>query len=192
MVVNFERFSQANPCAGCPAPCCQLQLIPHRTPATFMEIDFLHYMLMFPRTEVVVTINGDWSIVKWENCGEFEAAAHTCRLHNTAAKPRTCAMYNPYNCWYKKSFVGRNSQQLYRLNLARFEVWVNELQFAEDGKIMTAPDFERSLEVLKDMPIEPCLEPLGSEGLSPDPRLAAAKQEGKSPQENQGKKQPFK
>jgi hypothetical protein len=174
MEVSFAKFSQLNPCAGCPAPCCQLQLIPHRTPATFMDIDFLHYMLFFPHTEVVVTLNGDWSIVKWESCREFDAAAHTCRLHNTPAKPRTCAMYNPYNCWYKKNFVANQSQQVYRLDLVRFNTWVGELQFAGDGKIIAAPDFERALEVLKDLPIGPCLDMQNTDGLSSDPRLADA------------------
>ncbi len=169
--LTFTEFSQRNPCAGCPAPCCLMQLIPHRVPATFMDIDFLHYMLLFPYTEVVVTLNGEWSIVKWERCSEFEASNHTCKLHNTLDKPRTCSMYNPYNCWYKRSFVLDGSHQVYRLDLARFNLWVTELQFSEDGKIISAPNFERSLEILRDMPIKPYLETLTTGALESDPHF---------------------
>jgi hypothetical protein len=153
--MSFTEFNEKNPCTGCPAPCCQMQLIPFKVPATFMDIDYLRYMLLFPRTEFSVTLTGEWSIIKWEDCREFDAGTHTCKLHNTAAKPRICAMYNPYNCWYKKSFVLNDVQQVYRMDLERFNTWVDELKFAPDGKITQAPDFERSVEVLKDIPIEP-------------------------------------
>jgi len=176
MESNFTEFSERNPCVGCPAPCCQMQLIPFKTPMTFMDIDFLHYMLLFPKTEVVVALNGEWSIIRWEACREFDTSTNTCKLHNTTAKPQTCAMYNPYNCWYKRSFVLNGSHQIYRMNLARFEVWVNEIQFAEDGQIVKAPDFERSLAILKDMPIEPRLEAMTADVLASDARLVAADQ----------------
>lgn len=169
--LDFKEFSHRNPCASCPAPCCRLQLIPYRTPTTFMDIDFVHYMLLFPRTEIVVTRGGEWNIVKWENCGEFDADSLICKMHGTPGKPRTCAMYNPYNCWYKKAFVLDGSPEMYRLDLARFEAWLNDIHFAEDGKISSAPNFERSLEILKDIPIEPCLRPLPVDTLASDPRL---------------------
>lgn len=177
--LTFTEFSQKNPCAGCPAPCCRMQLIPHRTPATFMDIDFLCYMLLFPKTEVVITPNGEWSILKWEQCSEFEASTHTCRLHNKSDKPRTCAMYNPYNCWYKRSFVLKDSNQVYRLDFVRFDLWVKDLQFGEDGKIISAPNFEKSLEILKDLPIESYLETFTSDTLESDPRFTADKYQSK-------------
>ncbi len=186
MESSFAEFRQRNPCAGCPAPCCQLQLIPHRVPATFMDIDFLHYMLLFPHTEVVITLNGEWSILKWEQCSEFDTCTHTCKLHNTSDKPRTCAMYNPYNCWYKRAFVLNDSHQVYRLDLVRFNQWVTELQFGEDGKIISAPNFERSLEILKDMPIEPYLETLIEDALESDPRVTVNERQRKVEFKNMG------
>jgi hypothetical protein len=186
MELTFEEFSQKNPCIGCPAPCCQMQLIPHRTPATFMDIDFLRYMLLFPHTEVVVTLNGEWSILKWEQCSEFEDSSHTCKLHNTSDKPRTCVMYNPYNCWYKRAFVLNDSHQVYRLDLTRFNLWVTELQFSEDGKIISAPNFERSLEILKDIPIEPYLEALTTDAVESDPRDMIAERQSTVKSKNMG------
>ncbi len=178
--LNFVEFSQRNPCADCPAPCCQLQLIPHRRPTTFMDTDFLHYMLLFPHTEVVVTLTDNWSIVKWEDCRAFEASKHMCKLHNTPAKPRTCSTYNPYNCWYKRSFVLNDSREVYRLDLERFEVWVNEIQFAEDGKSISMPNFERSLDIVKGMPIAPHIGLLSGNASASDPRLPAANQQSEN------------
>ena len=172
--LNFVQFSQRNPCAGCPAPCCQLQLIPYKRPMTFMDIDFLRYMLLFPHTEVVVTLNGEWSIIKWENCRAFEDSTHACQLHNTSGKPHTCTMYNPYNCWYKRSFVLDYSQEVCRLDLVRFEAWLSEIHFAEDSKIISMPNFERSLEIVKGMPIEPNIKPLSMDTSASDPRLETA------------------
>lgn len=171
--LNFMEFGQSNPCVGCPAPCCRMQLIPYRAPTTFMDMDFVYYMLLFPHTEVVVTRNGDWYVVKWENCSAFETNTFTCKLHGTPAKPRTCTMYNAYNCWYKRAFVLEDPTEVYRLDLARFEVWIKEVRFAENGHIVSAPNFERSLEILKDMPIEPRLELLTGEALAADIRLVA-------------------
>ena len=134
-------------------------------------------MLLFPHTEVVVTLAGDWSIIKWEDCSAFEANKNSCQLHNTSEKPRTCTMYNPYNCWYKRSFVLRNSREVCRLDLARFKAWVNEIRFAEDSKIISMPNFERSLEIVKGMPIEPHIELLSGDTLASDPRLTATNQQ---------------
>ncbi len=184
--LNFAEFSQKNPCFGCPAPCCRLQLIPYKTPSTFMDLDFVHYMLLFPHTEVVISLNGDWNILKWEDCRAFEASTLTCRVHNTPEKPRTCVMYNPYNCWYKKSFVLNGPPQVYRLDLARFEVWVTDVKFSGDGKIVSGPNFERSQEILKDMPIEPHVEPPARDSLASDPRLGDVSAKGKN--ENRGRR----
>lgn len=173
MELTFSQLNQRNPCFACPAPCCRMQLIPHKTPTTFMDMDFLRYMLLFPGTEVVVTTSGEWKIIRWQDCSALEAETITCRMHNTSAKPRTCAMYNPYNCWYKRSFVTDGSAEVYRMDLARFEVWVHEIQFGEDGQITSVPNFERSLKVLKDMPMEPSFHRTRGETLRSDPRAIA-------------------
>lgn len=152
---SFAEFSQSNPCFGCPAPCCRMQLIPCKIPASFKDLDYVRYMLLFPDTEAIVKQDGGWGLIKWVQCGAFDDQKFLCTLHNTPEKPQICSTYDAHNCWYKKSFVLTDSQELYRLNSARFEVWIKEIQFAENGNIISAPDFNRSLELLKDIPIEP-------------------------------------
>jgi hypothetical protein len=142
-------------------------------------------MLLFPRTEMVVTLTGDtvaWAIIKWEDCSAFEASTCTCKLHHTSDKPRMCRSYDAYNCWYKRCFVLEQSPESYRMDMTRFKVWVNEIQFAEDGSIVWAPDFENSWEMLKDMPIEPRFQLLTGTALAADSRLADAAQYQESKQ----------
>lgn len=169
--LSFTEFNQRNPCAGCPAPCCRMQLIPFKAPVTFMDIDFIRYLLLFRNTEMAVSTAGEWSIVKWEECSALDVDTCLCRLHNTPQKPHTCTQFNPYNCWYKNNFVLEGSQDVYRLDLKRFDVWVKEVQFAEDGRIIAGPDFERSMEILQEMPIERHFVPLSESVLTSDPRF---------------------
>lgn len=153
--LNFAEFRQSNPCFGCPAPCCRMQLIPCQIPSNFMDLDYVRYVLLFPDTEVVVMQNGTWSLIKWVKCSAFDDTKCICKIHNTPEKPHICETYNAHNCWYKKNFVLTDSQELYRLNLERFDVWIKEIQFAENGNIISAPDFEKSLDIIKDIPIQP-------------------------------------
>ena len=152
---SFTDYSQSNPCFGCPAPCCRMQLIPCKVPASFYDLDYLRYMLLFPDTEAIIKQDGSWNLIKWVTCRAFEALSLKCSLHNTPDKPQICRLYDAHNCWYKRNFVQVSSEELYRLNLARFEVWIQEVQIDANGTIVSAPEFNRALELLKDIPIEP-------------------------------------
>lgn len=167
---NFAEFGQSNPCFGCPAPCCRMQIMPCNLPSSFMDLDYVRYMLLFPDTEVIVRKNGTWSLIKWVQCSAFDDTKCLCKLHNTPKKPNICKTYDAYNCWYKKNFVLTDSPEIYRLNLERFDVWVKEIQFAENGNIVSAPDFDRSLEILKDILIEPIFAQLDEAVLASDIR----------------------
>lgn len=148
-------MGQSNPCAGCPAPCCQMQLVPYRTPKTFMEVDHVRYLLLFPGTEMAVTTNGDWFYLRWVQCQEFDSEGCLCKVHHTPQQPRICFTYNAYDCWYKRNFVTDAPPNLYRLNLERFNVWVNEILFDEAGQIAQAPPFEDAQAIVKEIPIRP-------------------------------------
>ena len=153
--LTFEEFATHNPCDGCPAPCCRVQLSPLPVPQTFLAIDYVRYLLLFPGTECVVNAAGEWSQVRWQNCSAFDADCQRCALHGTPAKPRTCTEYNAYSCWYASTFSHAGSPEVYRLDRARFEVWVQEIVFDAHGRILDVPGFERSQQLLRDLPIEP-------------------------------------
>lgn len=152
---SFADYNESNPCFGCPAPCCRMQLIPCKIPASFTDLDYVRYMLLFPDTEVIVNQNGGWGMIKWVHCRAFDEKNFKCKLHNTPEKPQICRLYDAHNCWYKKNFVQITSPQLYRLNLERFEVWIKEVKFDGNGNIVSAPDFTRSLDMVKAIPIQP-------------------------------------
>lgn len=167
---GFMEFKQSNPCAGCPAPCCRMQVSQHKTPTTFADIDAIRYLLLFPGTEVCVSSEGEWSVIRWTTCIALDRATSLCTLHHTPLKPQTCLQYNAYSCWYKNNFVIDRPPQIYRLDMARFDVWVKEIRFGDDGRIVSAPDFERSLELLAGLPIEPRFQLMSDEELANDPR----------------------
>lgn len=137
-----------------------------------MDLDYLRYMLLFPGTEAIVREDGSWGLIKWVKCSALDDSNCLCKLHNTAQKPHICKSYNAYNCWYKKNFVLTNSQEIYRLNLERFDIWIHEIQFAENGDIVSAPDFNQSIDILKDVPIEPTFAQLDDAILSSDIRFS--------------------
>ena len=76
ITLGFSEYTQRNPCAGCPAPCCRIQLVSYKLPATFTDVDHIRYMLQFPHTEIVSTVDGLWYVLKWETCTLF--ASDTC------------------------------------------------------------------------------------------------------------------
>ena len=153
--MSFIQYGSGNPCHGCPAPCCRMQLIPYKTPEGFMDIDHARYLLLFPATEMVVTNKGEWYVLKWSTCREFDESSCACGIHGTNEQPRICFAYNAYNCWYKRNFVTDQPPELYRLDLARFDVWVNEILFDDAGKIARAPNFEAAQALLRDLPLSP-------------------------------------
>jgi len=155
---SFADWGASNPCTGCPAPCCRMQIFPHPPPQSFSDLDQVRYLLLFPDTEVLVSVTGDWSIVKWSTCGELDGACATCRVHGTPAQPRICATFSPYNCWYKRNFVAGGTPETYRLDRARFDRWVEAIGLDQDGRIVAAPSFEEAQELLAGSPISPVLE----------------------------------
>lgn len=151
---TFHRMLQENPCDGCPAPCCRVHLSPCKVPETFMDLDFVRYSLLFPGTECLVGSDGRWSLLRWQTCQAFAESSCTCTLHGTPQKPRICVTFNPHACWYKRNFTTDSPPDLYRLNLARFEAWVEEIEIDAAGRIAAVPTFERSQELLGSIPLE--------------------------------------
>lgn len=157
--LTFSQVGAQNPCAGCPAPCCRMQLVPYKVPRTAFDIDHVRYMLLFADTEMIVGPAGDWFVLKWESCRELDGDTCLCKVHGTPAQPRICSTYNAYDCWYRRNFVTDAPPELYRLNLERFDAWVQTLLFDERGAIVEAPCFEDAQALVRSLPIEPDFRP---------------------------------
>ena len=153
--LTFKECNNSNPCLKCVAPCCQVIMIPHRIPATLMDLDFVRYLLNFPRIEVAVSKRGDWLILIREVCGHFDQESHLCKVHGTSEQPLTCQYYNPYQCWYRPNLSVDNPRDIYVLKRETFDYWLQRVRFNENGEVISAPDFEESREILKEWEQQP-------------------------------------
>lgn len=136
---NFEQLKLANPCHNCEAPCCKMLLIPYPTPNTFMDLDYVKYMLGFPGINMILYKNGTWQVQVEQNCRHLNLENNLCDLHGTPHKPKTCSFFNPYNCFYKHNFIGDNPRSIIKIDANSFEILINQIQFDELGKIISIP-----------------------------------------------------
>ena len=146
---TFKEYNEKYPCEECSAPCCRYLLIPHKAPNTWMELDFIRYMLNFPKINVTVSKAGDWGILFQQDCTYYDPKKQKCKVHNTPEQPKTCAYFNPYQCNYRLNLENKEPFSIYTLNREKFDHWVQFIKFNEDGTIVEAPNYEKSLEILK-------------------------------------------
>src|SRR5690348_12621632 len=111
--LTVKEYNYSNPCLKCNSPCCQVITIPHKVPVTLMDLDFIRYLVNFPRIEVAVSRSGDWLILIRDVCQHFDRESYLCKVHGTNEQPLTCQYYNPFQCWYKRNFTTANPHDLY-------------------------------------------------------------------------------
>jgi len=139
---SFEQLKLANPCQNCEAPCCKMLLIPYQTPNTFMDLDYIRYMLGFPGVNMILHKNGTWQVQIEENCNHLNLENNLCKLHDSPQKPKTCSFFNPHNCFYKRNFTGDHIRNIIKINAHSFGIIVNQIKFDELGNIISIPQQE--------------------------------------------------
>lgn len=152
---NASNYGKENPCSGCAAPCCRCQVHSYNAPGKFKDLDQALYRLGVPGSELVVGSNGDWMLVYWLTCALFDEDSCSCSVHGTPAQPKVCVYYDPYDCWFRRSFVGAAPETVVRMNRARFEKWMKAVEIDVQGGIVELPTFEDSRRLVADLPIEP-------------------------------------
>jgi Fe-S-cluster containining protein len=139
---NFPGAAADNPCEGCSAPCCQVVLTTHKTPASFMDLDYLRYLCGFPDIELIVDEAGEWRVASWKRCG-FLTDDALCGVHGTARKPKTCVFFNPHGCWYRRNFHEKGeAPDIARLNAAAFEAMLAQVVIDDAGNIESVPSWQ--------------------------------------------------
>jgi len=146
---TFEEFNENYPCEECSAPCCRYLIIPHKSPSTWMDLDFIRYMLNFPDINVTVSKAGEWGILIHQDCLNFDEKDQKCKVHNTSTQPKTCSYFNPYQCNYRLNLDAKEPNSIYILDREKFMHWVKYVKFSENGVIVDGPSFEKSKEILK-------------------------------------------
>jgi hypothetical protein len=56
--------------------------------------------------------------------------------------------YNPYGCWYKRSFNGHDSPHFVRLDRSRFDLLAGHIAFDADREIVAVPAWEEILAMM--------------------------------------------
>lgn len=137
---NAPEHAATNPCLDCSAPCCRLLLSPHATPQTFMDLDYLAYVVLLEGVELIISEDGSWQIGRWGRCAHLTEGA-LCGVHATDAMPRTCVYFNPFNCWYKRNFevAAADAPDVVRLDRAAFDRLLRAVVVADDGGLAEVP-----------------------------------------------------
>jgi len=145
---NFLEMAQENPCTSCIAPCCRVLLIPHKPPATFLEMDYIRYMVGFKNVEMIVSSDGQWQVCVKEICQLLDEETNLCTVHNTPRQPKVCVNYNPYHCWYQRNLTTDNPPEIIRLDMEAMEVILPHVLFDTDGNIKEVPNWEKMQELV--------------------------------------------
>jgi hypothetical protein len=137
----FER-SEENPCRDCSAPCCRMVLIPHPTPTTFMDLDYIRYMVGFQSVKMILTSDGQWQVMVEQPCRLLDASTNLCSVHATPRQPKICVYFNPYQCWYKRNFTTATPPDIIRIDLDALDAILAHVRFDDDGNIVELPTYE--------------------------------------------------
>lgn len=145
---NFMEKAEENPCLDCSAPCCRLLLIPHPTPATFMDMDYLRYMVAFEGVEMILTSDGHWQVLVDRTCRLLDPETNRCMVHGTSRKPKTCAFFNPHRCWYRRNFDrSADPPDVIRIGMPVLEAILPLIRFDKEGNIIEIPAWELIREI---------------------------------------------
>jgi hypothetical protein len=140
---TFDSLTQQSPCDGCSAPCCRILITPHPTPLSFSDLDYIRYVLGFPRTEMIVHKDGTWQMATHRACSLLDEEHGLCTVHGTPRKPKVCVYFDPYKCWYKRNFTTPRPPDIVRLDADRFERLLAVCAFDENGAISEIPRWEQ-------------------------------------------------
>ena len=147
---NFFESNQENPCQECSAPCCKMVLINYPAPSTFMEMDYIRYMLGFPTIKMILRNEGVWQVKVEQNCSFLDSKTNLCIVHGTSRQPKTCSFYNPHHCWYKRNYAQDWPADVIEMDLTKYEVLLSHIRFDGSGKITEIPTWEFINNLLND------------------------------------------
>lgn len=135
--------AQDSPCATCStAPCCTHLPLTTFQVTNLVELDHALYLLNFDRIELGLSATGEWSAYYTLPCRFLDRETAGCTVHNTPEQPQICVHYNPYNCWYKRAFNTRDSDEMVRLDRSRLDLLVEDIVFDDDRRIVSVPAWE--------------------------------------------------
>jgi hypothetical protein len=133
-----------------------LQVLPART---LMEIDYIHYLLHFPRVVAGYTVGGQWSMYWAVPCRHLDLEARLCKVHATTEQPRTCTAYNEHDCWYRRALNGE-SKGFLRFDRHLMEQLLPMIAFDDDRNVTTVPTWAQMADLCAGYSLESKLDRL--------------------------------
>lgn len=147
--IRFWGPSMQQPCDACSAPCCKSVVLQHPAPTRWMDLDFIRYLLGFPRLDVLIAEDGRWSVRITDTCRHLDVATTRCTVHGTPRQPATCRFYSPHHCWYRRNFHGGGVPvDVIVLDAARFEKVLEHVELDAEGMLVGWPGWRTIKELL--------------------------------------------
>ena len=153
MAKSFFEAVKDEPCQGCSAPCCRMVLITYPAPTTFMEMDYIRFMLGFPLIKMILRNDGVWQVKVEQSCRFLDSDTSLCTVHGTPQQPKTCSYFNPYHCWYKRNYTKGDLSEVIEMDLSKYEVLLSHLHFDDEGKLTEIPSWEFINKLLQDVKV---------------------------------------
>lgn len=169
-----------SPCLTCETTaCCQNLPLHTFTVETLLDLDYGRYLLNFDRVVVGITPAGAWRVFLGVPCRHLDVATGLCTVHDQPEQPHVCTMYNPYDCWYKRSFGADPNTELLRLDRRRWQHVAERTTFDDDRRIVETPSFDALAAEFRKLPL--AAEPDAVETGASPPTVATAFEDGPFP-----------
>ncbi len=134
------------PCNRCAAPCCQVLVFDHASPADVNAIDFMEYMLGFPGLELALSANG-WKVVVHTTCRYFDVERAGCSIWGRPERPLICGRYDAHACAYKSWLIEPQTLPFVRVDHDTFQRVRRHFPTTEEGEVTAdlSPDQLRAI-----------------------------------------------
>lgn len=152
-LLPFAVVSQS-PCDGCEAWCCANLSLPEFPAPDLEGLDWARYLLNFEGMRILLTKSGRWIPYWRQACRYFDRESHLCAVHGTDLQPHTCVSYDPFTCYYRKTFPAQENDEHLWLDRRRLEAILTGVQ-VDERRAVVLPPFEVLREVLDTVPLLP-------------------------------------
>ena len=117
------------------------------------DLETARDLLDHANIEIGIKEDGVWTVFFTRTCGFLDPQSSKCTIHGTERQPRICRDYSAHTCWYRHAFASTLSLQLIRLNAARLDWILAQVEFDETGEIARVPDWDLMLSELSAVPL---------------------------------------
>ena len=131
--------ARALPCIGCNTPCCTFLPLYDFQIVDYHTLDYALYLINFSNIEFSLIQGTTWRVHYRMRCSNLNNE-NLCIVHNTPDKPSVCRSYDPFRCFYKKTFGENADPNHIRFDRNRFLIYAAHLRFTEERTVESYPD----------------------------------------------------